>query len=89
MTRYDEHETCSICGDILNDVGGCDYCHGDPYFEDEWYEDDDDYDYWGVPTELVAPPPTLVDKARNLIERIGQTVRRAFRRPDSLDQIPF
>jgi len=40
MPRYDEYPTCSVCGDFINDVGGCDTCHGDPYFYDEWYEDD-------------------------------------------------
>lgn len=42
--RYDEYETCSVCGDFINDVGGCDTCHGDPYFYDEYYEDEDSED---------------------------------------------
>ena len=83
--RYDEHDTCSVCGDFINDVGGCDTCHGDPYWYDEWYEEDEDYgDYdsydedggyfYNSDDYPEQPEPTrldyLMDGLRNLIGRI-------------------
>lgn len=38
---------CSLCGSkLIDDRGVCENCKGDPYFEDEWYGDEDYDTYW-------------------------------------------
>lgn len=84
MTRYDEYETCSICGDILNDVGSCDTCHGDPYLYDEWYEDEDEElgEAWAWLNDVPEYQParrSLLAGARNLIALIVVFIVGLFR----------
>jgi len=98
--RGDYYRRCSNCGSkYFDDAGNCEVCHGDPYFTDEWYADEEDTApvelpaHWAwlndVPEYQPARRPLLAG-ARNLIALIVVFIVGLFRwKSDQSDQIPF
>lgn len=84
---------CSNCGSKhIDDAGHCEDCHGAPYYDDEWYDEDDGYGlYEPTDTEelralLYVPSPW--ERARAWALNLWARVRAWWHRGDD-SYIPF